>query len=127
MRRTKGESENELPFQCLALRFLKYTSKTILTNNNFRMTQVNLDVSHDLFCDSIITYAMIAMPIIAKTPGTIIAQIWGICCPHPKSTNISKSATIPKTAAITQITIDLIFLEFPISFSVLTSYAFKFD
>jgi hypothetical protein len=70
---------------------------------------------------------MIAIPIIKKIPGTIFAQIWGICCPQPKSTNISESAIIPTKAVIRQITIDLIFLEFAMSFSVLTSFAFKFD
>jgi hypothetical protein len=59
-----------LAFALLEVHQQNYTNK-----QQFRMTQVNLDVSHDLFCDSIITYAMIAMPIIAKTPGTIIAQI----------------------------------------------------
>jgi len=82
---------------------------------------------HDSFCDSIIRYVMIAIPITTKIPGTIFSQILGIRCPKPKSTNISKSAIIPTTAAIRHIKIDFIFWEFAISFSILTSSAFKFD
>jgi hypothetical protein len=86
-----------------------------------------LDGGHDVFCDSITTYAMITIPIIAKIAGTICAQIWDTCAPHPKSTNISKSAITATTAAIRQIVIDLNFLEFPITFSSITSVAFKFN
>jgi hypothetical protein len=86
-----------------------------------------LDGGHDPFCDSIRTYAITAIPIITKIAGTICAQIWRAGSFHSKSTNINESAIIPTTAAITQITIVLIFLEFAISFSVLTSFAFKFD
>ena len=93
----------------------------------FRITYVSLDGGHASFCDSIITYAMMAIPIIVKILGTILAQIWDVRSSHPKSPNISVSAIIPTTAAIRQVTIDLIFLEFAISFSVLTIFAFKFD
>ncbi len=93
----------------------------------FQNNIVNLDVGHDPLCDSIITYAMIAIPITVKIAGTICAQIWGTCAPNPKSTNMSESAITPTAAAIRQIIIDLIFLEFAISFSLLTSFTFKFD
>ena len=86
-----------------------------------------MDGVHDPFCDSIIMYVMIAIPIIVKIAGTICAQIWRAGSFHAKSRNISESAMIPTTVAIRQITIFLIFLEFAISFSVLTSFAFKFD
>ena len=86
-----------------------------------------LNGGHEPFCDSIMMYVIIAIPIIVKIPGTIFAQICGICCPQPKSTKISASAIIPTTAAIRHITIDFIFLEFAISFSLLTSFVFKFD
>ena len=71
-----------------------------------------------MFCDSIATYAMITMPIIAKIAGTICAQVWDTCAPHPKSTNISKRAITATTAAIRQIAIDFTFLEFAIPFSI---------
>lgn len=72
-------------------------------------------------------YAMTAIPIIMKMAGNICDQIWGTCAPQPKSTNINKSAIIPTMVAITEIIIDLIFLEFIILFSVLAIFAFKFD
>ena len=87
----------------------------------------DLNGIHDPFCDSIIRYAMITIPIIMKILGIICAQIWGICAPQPKSTNISKSAIIAAAVAIRQITIVFIFFEFAISFSVFTRFAFKFD
>ena len=83
-----------------------------------------LNGSYEPFCDSIIMYVIIAIPIIVKIAGTICDQICGICCPKPKSKKISESAIIPTTVAIRHITIDFIFLEFAISFSLLTSFCF---